>query len=80
MCVCIFLLLNLYNMICNIHGKELTTHNIRYRMIDTNLVFFLGGFLHTEAGWKRYVLPQGKEIKNFLQCTTMEQKFGIQKR
>lgn len=76
-------LLNLYNIrFCSIHGKGLTTHNIRYRVIDTNFcaLLFLGGFLHTEAGWKRSVLPQAKEIKNFLQCTTMEQKYGIQKR
>lgn len=67
---------------CNVHKKDLIAHDVRYRMMDKNscAILFLGGFLHTEAGWKRYVLPQGKEIKNLLQCTMMEQKFGIQKR
>lgn len=81
MYICIVLLLSLYSVrICNISGKHLTTHNIRYRIIDTILVIFLGAFLHTEAGWKRYDLLQGKEIINFLPCTMMEQKFGIQRR
>lgn len=39
-------------MMCNIHRKDLITHNVNYSMIDNNscAMPFLGGFLHTEAG------------------------------